>query len=404
MKILACGDHMKSPTGYGRVSNYIYRYFANKGHIVYHAPATMNFNPPETILPNIVLLPSINNSISDAVKYYDQLLKPDLVYNADDFFHSETYIDVDLHCVTTQYGIIDGPDAGRCYKHIIEKTDVPVTPSQYGHKQLLEYNKNSLYIPHGVDLNIYQRKDEDIRKNLKKQLGLQDKFVYGCVNRNIWRKQYINLLKAFKKVHEKHKDTALLLVCDPNDGAGSNLYNWAKFLDLKMSNNVNEDADIRLHPAYLNILLPLTEQQLCDAYNAMDVMASASLGEGFGLSTIESQACGTPVVIGDNTANTELVKGHGFLYKKLLDCNGDPVMFAPVLKDITYNYEIPDFGDMYNKMLEAYERTNLLDIYKRECYEFAIKYDWNKVLPLWDQVLNFKKETPKATETPKENS
>ena len=41
-------------------------------------------------------------------------------------------------------------------------------------------------------------------------------------------------------------------------------------------------------------------------YSALDVLASPSLGEGFGVPALESQACGTPVILTDFSAQTEL--------------------------------------------------------------------------------------------------
>jgi glycosyltransferase involved in cell wall biosynthesis len=50
-------------------------------------------------------------------------------------------------------------------------------------------------------------------------------------------------------------------------------------------------------------------QYLVTVYNALDVLLSVGAGEGFGIPIIEAQACGTPVIAGDWTAMTELVKG-----------------------------------------------------------------------------------------------
>ena len=47
---------------------------------------------------------------------------------------------------------------------------------------------------------------------------------------------------------------------------------------------------------------------LADIYNAADIKLLASKGEGFGIPVIESQACGTPVVVTDFSAQPELVR------------------------------------------------------------------------------------------------
>jgi glycosyltransferase involved in cell wall biosynthesis len=44
-----------------------------------------------------------------------------------------------------------------------------------------------------------------------------------------------------------------------------------------------------------------------------NVLMLASRGEGFGIPVIEAQACGTPVIVTDWTAQPELVRDHGYI-------------------------------------------------------------------------------------------
>ena len=54
-------------------------------------------------------------------------------------------------------------------------------------------------------------------------------------------------------------------------------------------------------------VLGYADEHMCTLYNSFDVLLNASKGEGFGIPIIEAQACGTPVVIGDWTAMSELL-------------------------------------------------------------------------------------------------
>jgi glycosyltransferase involved in cell wall biosynthesis len=47
-------------------------------------------------------------------------------------------------------------------------------------------------------------------------------------------------------------------------------------------------------------------------YSRTDVLLSATAGEGFGLPVLEAQACGTPVIVSDFSAQPELV-GDGWV-------------------------------------------------------------------------------------------
>jgi glycosyltransferase involved in cell wall biosynthesis len=68
-------------------------------------------------------------------------------------------------------------------------------------------------------------------------------------------------------------------------------------------------------PQYVNYMYGLTSQRMNQLYNSFDIHFSATGGEGFGLSTVESQAAGLPNVITDYTTSKELVQDHGELVK-----------------------------------------------------------------------------------------
>lgn len=397
-KILAVGDSVRLPTGYGRVSMNVLGYFALKGHEVSQI-AWGHSEPPyrvqitdstQQMQAGIMILPVFTGDQfgAQSVAQYAQQWKPDLIYNSNDFFTSTEMVKNKNGFKYCNYGIIDGPGCAKCYQEIIKGIDIPVTPSMYGYQQLKEVTDQGLYIPHGVNTQLY-KPSQYSKEILKDKYGLAGKFVYGCANRNIWRKQYPNILRAFANLKHVHgiKDIAMFIISDPYDPAGNNFVNWAAFLGLTISNDPAKPADIMLHPRNSNILFCLSDEQLAEAYNTFDVMVSASMSEGFGLCTIEAQACGTPVIICDNTANTELVKGHGWLYPTAKGADGNPILIPPTIRDITYWYEQPDYSAMEMCMRDAYHSSALVNKYSKDALAFARGYDWGTVLPKWDQVL-----------------
>jgi glycosyltransferase involved in cell wall biosynthesis len=401
MKILAVGDSVKLPTGYARVSGKILPYFVLKGHQVWHigwghhepAEALPVQSADGKIVGQLNLLPALSADqfATEATVFWYNMIKPDMLYNSNDFFTSEplTNRKKDMKSFLVNYGIIDGVGCAKCYQRIIKEIDVPVTPSMYGYEQLREVTDKGLYIPHGVDENIFKPSSVD-KEVIKARFGLQGKFVYGALNRNIWRKQYPNLLKAFAdlKYRDNVKDIAMFIIADPYDIQGNNIINWANYFNLTVSNSSGSPADIMLHPSLMNILTPLSDQQIVEAYNTFDVLVTASQSEGFGLPTLEAQACGVPVIACDITANTELIKGHGWLYPSAKNIDGSEIMVPPSIRDITYFYSEPDYAAMRLLMIEAYKKSEMLKNYGQLSLEFSKKYNWGKVLPLWDQVLD----------------
>ena len=318
------------------------------------------------------------------VKQYIEMWKPDLVYNSNDFFTSSIVAEYhkEKKFLFANYGVIDGDDAGKAYSDIIKEIDVPITPSQYGYNIIRQINTNAMYIPHGIDTQVFRPIPD-----CKKKFGLENYFVFGSSNRNIHRKQYVNILKAFASLKNMGiKDIRFFAICDPRDGMGVDLFAWAKHYGLTIG--TSGSYDIVLHPQKGNMLFPLNEGLLAEAYNSWDIHLSASYAEGFGLTTMESQACGVPSVICDNSANTELVKGHGWLYPTLKGSDGEEIFMPSTIGNVTYGYSHPDFGAMKLAMLDAYNHRDMVKEYGAKSYLFAQNYSWSKVLPQWDKLLD----------------
>jgi putative colanic acid biosynthesis glycosyltransferase len=109
--------------------------------------------------------------------------------------------------------------------------------------------------------------------------------------------------------------------------------------------------------------LPRTENkaELIELYSAADVFLNLSVEESFGLTTIESLACGTPAIVYDNTASPELISvGTGFIVKPgdistILNCVQSIKVrgknsFSSICRDhVVKNFEMKDrFADYFN--------------------------------------------------------
>src|SRR5208282_969316 len=107
MKILAFGDSVKLPTGYGRVNVNVLGYFALLGHEVVQI-AGGHTEPPEPVAFRngtsnqqaiVTILPSGSgdyHSWSGIAEQYIRQWQPDLVHNSNDFFTSEDIVTKDL--------------------------------------------------------------------------------------------------------------------------------------------------------------------------------------------------------------------------------------------------------------------------------------------------------------------
>lgn len=151
------------------------------------------------------------------------------------------------------------------------------------------------YVPHGVNTKIFSPIVKDEAKielvNFRNQvMGNRpaDAFIVLFANRNIKRKNPGDVILAFKHMCSmlKKEDAAkaiLVMHTSPIDENGTDL-----------------TAVIRMIAPDVNIVFTkgnLTVEQLNQLYNLADVTINMASNEGFGLTTCESLAAGTPIVV-----------------------------------------------------------------------------------------------------------
>ena len=143
-------------------------------------------------------------------------------------------------------------------------------------------------IPHSVDTKIFCKKDEKIREKFRQQISEEHegKTIFFWNNRNARRKQSGSLIHWFKDFLEKvGNDKAILLMhTEPKDPNGQDLVAIMDNLGLTSGEVVLSTQ--KLHP-----------NDLSNLYSAVDCTINISDAEGFGLATLESLACETPIIV-----------------------------------------------------------------------------------------------------------
>jgi glycosyltransferase involved in cell wall biosynthesis len=143
----------------------------------------------------------------------------------------------------------------------------------------------NIYHPHAVDSQFFKKmSDEDIEK-IRQSQKLEGKFVFLWNNRNARRKQSGSLLYWFKVFCDKvgHDKAVLIMHTDPKDPYGQDLEMIMKEFNLT-------DGQVRLSR---NKVSP---SDLAIMYNLADCTINVSDAEGFGLATLESLSCETPII------------------------------------------------------------------------------------------------------------
>jgi len=205
----------------------------------------------------------------------------------------------------------DGEPSIPSWQQQLDNIDYPVAMSRYGQQGLLkDFNTETTYIPHGVDINLFrpilnpQYTQVDKMGN-RKDVTKPNAFVVGCVARNQHRKNLPRLIKGFAQFVKKNKlgpdEAKLLLHTDWEDYMG-----W-KFPEFAAQYNVEKHL---MAPTMhrLDLGEALSEEGMANLYNFMDVFVLPTAGEGFGIPTLEAMSCGIPICVTNYTTGWELVR------------------------------------------------------------------------------------------------
>ena len=159
--------------------------------------------------------------------------------------------------------------------HEIVKTVAPEVPATY--------------LPHSVNSDIFRPlSDLQIKEIRERSLQEEDrsKVIFFWNNRNARRKQSGTLVWWFKEWLDKenlHDKASLIMHTEPKDPHGQDLEHIIDHLGLK-------DRQIMLSTK------KLPAENLAELYNMVDCTINISDAEGFGLATLESLSCGTPII------------------------------------------------------------------------------------------------------------
>lgn len=188
---------------------------------------------------------------------------------------------------------------------LVRENVTPVTMSPHGQRQLEQMGIPSTYIPHAVDTSVYKPTRNFEGMPTREYMQVPDSaFLVGIVaankaNGQIHRKAFAENLLAFAIHQKKYPDSYLYIHSEP-----SKVYNgFGLDVLIKMSGIPKDNV---LFPDSFALREGFTEEQMAAFYSSFDVLLSTSYGEGFGIPTVEAQACGTRVITSNFAASADL--------------------------------------------------------------------------------------------------
>ncbi|MDB5637854.1 MAG: hypothetical protein JWP51_2762 [Bradyrhizobium sp.] len=272
------------------------------------------------------------------------------------------------------YYPVDGVLSGGClpvrWIDVLSKADAAVTMSKFGLAATERSGLRATFIPHGCDTELFRPPaDKDAAKRL---FGYDGKFVILSDARNHRRKlipRALDIVRglnipASKLVFHLHSNA------EPQEDEESYRYNVnadIELLGLDFVTGLRDGAP----PASLGMA------GLAKLYAAADVHLLVSLGEGFGLPTLQAASSGVVPIVPANSASTELVGSHGFA----IPCD------SASSDEYGINRPFVDRRKTAAALRTLYLDRELLLARSVAARRFALNYSWDNAASSWDAIL-----------------
>jgi len=210
----------------------------------------------------------------------------------------------------------------------------PIAMAPNGVRQMEAKGIECEYVPHAIDTKVFKPTSKIQGVDVREYMGLTGEFVVGMNAANkasglLHRKAFSENLLAFSIFKSKHPDAVLYMHTDPLGVAGG----WNLIRILQAFGIPKESV---MFPPMVDYKYGMEQSDLAALYSAMDVFLAPSYGEGFGIPTVEAQACGTRVIGSNWGATPDLVAEDGWLVEgqPMWDAGQDAIWSSPLVPSI----------------------------------------------------------------------
>ena len=303
LKVLTLGDHPLSPSGVGSQTKYVCEALLKSGkYSILSLGGAVKHNryDPITVDPwgaDWKIIPVDGYGTPEMIRSIIRMEKPDVLWFMTDprFWGWLWQMENEIRPLVpiVYYHVWDNYPYPMFNKKFYDSNDKIATISKVTDDIVRNVSPDisCTYLPHAVNGDIFKPLTvEQIEKLRKDSLPESDheKVIFFWNNRNARRKQSGTLIYWFKEWLDKtknHQKAQLIMHTDPKDPHGQDLQLIIEHLGL------NTDRQVLLS---VNKIPP---EHLASMYNMVDCTINISDAEGFGLATLESLSCGTPIIV-----------------------------------------------------------------------------------------------------------
>ena len=402
IKILTLSDHPLMTSGVGTQTKVFIESMLKTGkyEFVSLAGAVKHSSMQPTITKEWEqtwkIFPVENFGNKDIVRSHMHSFKPDIVWiMTDPRFWTwlwEIEEEIRTNCSLVYYHVWDNFPAPKFNKKYYDSNDFIATISKTTSEIVREISPTVAeeYIPHAVDQSIFKKASlESIERFKKNNFGTTDIDYFFWNNRNARRKQTGTLAFWFNEYCENNPDKNIKLVMhtNPKDSYGTDL-----------------ECVIETIGAQDRIILStdkISQENLAQLYSGATATINISDAEGFGLSTLESMSCETPIIVNLTGGLKDQICDDS-------DCFG--ISIEPCSKAIIGSQQVPYiYEDRISKEDFFAALDTWLDKPKEERREVGKKarrhvlknFNVNENAKKWDEILTSLYENNGSWETRK---
>ena len=298
-KVLVLSDHALSTSGVGTQTRWLLTGLIKKGCWTFRqlgaAVKHSDYNTVQ-IDPDIVIKPIDGFGNRDMLRVLLATEKPDIIFIFTDprFFIWLFEMEDEIHqlCPIVWWHVWDNLPYPAFNDPLYQATDLINCHSYLTYEMVKErHPQKTNFIPHAIPRDVFKPLNPDDIKGLRRSIlhpGREDDFLGIWVNRNARRKRPSDVLEVWSifldrlEREEGHRKASLIMHTDPLDQEGPNLFAVAEHFGVKDSIFFSNDR--------------LDFDKMAVLYGISDFCINISYAEGFGLGTLESMQCGTPII------------------------------------------------------------------------------------------------------------
>ena len=301
IKVLTLSDHPLSPSGVGTQTKYVIEALLGSGKFeVLSLGGAMKHRDytPTAVEPwedNWTIIPVDGYGTQEMIRSVIRNEKPDILWFMTDprFYEWLWEMENEIRPLLPMvyYHVWDNKPLPMFNKKFYESNDHIATISRVTHECVkgVAPEIESSYMPHAVDSQYFRPRTLEEKQDIKQQILPEEdhgKFIAFWNNRNARRKQSGSLVWWWKEWLDKRDlsgKAQLIMHTDPFDPHGQNLNDIVAELGM-----TNREVMFSTRKIPLDSMFSL--------YTAADCTINIADAEGFGLATLESLACGTPII------------------------------------------------------------------------------------------------------------